>query len=149
MSSMPASRWWGLCVTFVVSVMLIGATALHAKDLCIDTDETTANPEFVAMNFTLPKPGKCRSFAGLYWPGDGVQKTSVQGVACTPSSGERVNFTLTVGHHNFDDRSVITFYTMGIRLPALQAHMFKRDQDSTDGVGFVGSAYVCKSSLFL
>ena len=84
----------------------------------------------------------------MRWTDGQYQTSSVQGVACTPSSGDRVNFTLVVGNHSFDNPSAISFYTAGVRLPDLSAHVFRRF-DNGDGMGFSGTAYVCKSSLFL
>lgn len=85
-----------LATISLAAAALLAGTAL-ARDLCIDDTGNGANPDYVFTKFRLPRPGTCRPFVGFVWPFGANEESSLQGVACAPSSGTIVNFTVTVG----------------------------------------------------
>jgi len=96
------------CVTrssslvLVATAVLLGATTVQAKDLCINSSEFGGNPEFRLFGLALPKAGRCRAVVGNQFADGGggagaFGRTALHGAACTPTSGTHVNLTLTVG----------------------------------------------------
>src|SRR5262245_32023847 len=83
--------------SLLAAAIVLGTNAVQAKDFCIEDPASFGNPDLIAMSFSVPKPGKCRAFVGVYWPGFSYDRNAIQGVACTPTSGAQVNFTITVG----------------------------------------------------
>ena len=140
------------CVaSLLAAAIVLGATAVQAKDFCIDEPNVGGNPELTLLRFTVPKPGKCRDFTGFYWPNTS-DRSALQGVACTPSAGAQVNFTITVGFaarlsNPVPDPGLVLFYTVALALPSLQGkfsqHNFTPDQSIRrigDAVGYPCSA---------
>jgi hypothetical protein len=123
------------------------------KDFCIDNSNTTGNPDFIVMQFKPLKPGKCDSFGGLLWLGDTFTRSALQGVACTPPMGDRVNLTMALGiapdlsgEVPFEGRD--TSYVAALALPSLQGRITSID---AAGGTLTGNAvgYACKSKEFL
>jgi hypothetical protein len=146
-SYLSVPGWLNFGASLLAALVLLGATTAQAKDFCIDTTEFGGNPEFIALSFKLPKAGKCRAFVGHRFAdfdgGAGAQGfTAIQGVACAPSSGDRVNFTLTVGEAIFGGGS-IDFYTVALSFPALQGNWFRRNPGDANGVGGNASGSEC------
>jgi hypothetical protein len=140
-------------VVFAAAVVLVSSTVGWARDFCIDDPETTGNPDFIVMQFKPPKPGKCDSFVGLYWPEGTFTRNSVQGVACTPPMGDRVNLTMTLGiapdlSGAIPFEGSVTSYVAALALPSLQGRI-----TSIDAVGGISTGnaagYACKSKEFL
>jgi len=121
--------------------VLLGASTVQAKDLCIDTTEFGGNPEFILVKFQPPRKGKCRAFVGYQFAdadgGTGAQdRTAVHGAACTPSSNDRVNFTLIAGEPGPPGAAGrIDLYVLVLSLPDLQGRWFRRNAGDTNGIG--------------
>ena len=140
--------------SLVAAAVLLGASAASAKDLCIDDPDTPGNPDYIANKFKVPKPGTCRAFVGLYWPDQLYLRSALQGVACAPTTGDVVNFTMTRGIppnlNGIGSTGDVTYVTMVLALPSLQgrysifvwgaAHL----QD-----GGIAVASKCDSKLFI
>jgi len=142
--------------SLVAAAVLLGANTAQAKDFCIDEPDVGGNPELVAMNFSMPKPGKCRTFGGVYWPGFSFDRNAIQGVACTPTSGTQVNFTITVGFaarlsDPVPDPGLVLVYTVALALPSLQGRLSEHNFTPDPAIRRIGNAvgYECKGKLFL
>lgn len=124
MSRPARSRSTRPLMRLVAAALLLGASAVSAKDLCIDDPSTPGNPDFIANKFKIPKPGTCRPFVGLYWPSLGYLDSALQGVACTPTAGDIANFTMTLGFppnlSGIGSPGQVTYVTMVLALPGLQ-----------------------------
>lgn len=140
-------------IAALVVPMLWSAGAAHAKDFCIDRPGITGNPEFVLFNYALPKPGKCKPFIGVYAPETDFAATTLQGVACTPASGDRVNFTMTLGYA--PDLSPGTAYgevffiTAVLDRSDLQGRVTEMNRYGTPHLTLDATGSACNSKLFL
>ncbi len=139
----------------VATLVLLGTSAVQAKDLCIDDPDSPGNPDLVAMNFSVPKPGKCRSFPGFYWPNSN-DRNALQGAACTPTSGTQVNFSITVGFaarlsNPVPDPGLVLFYTVALALPSLQGKLSQHNFTPDQSVRLIGNAvgYECRGKDLL
>src|SRR5262245_23562978 len=140
---------------FAVAVLL-GAGTAQAKDFCIEDPDSFGNPDLIAMNFSVPKPGKCRAFVGVYWPGFSFDRNALQGVACTPTSGTQVNFTITVGFaarlsNPVPDPGLMLFYTVALALPSLQGKLIQHNFTPDTATRLIGDAvgYECTAKIIL
>jgi len=144
------------CVaSLLAAAIVLGASAAQAKDFCIEDPDSPGNPDLVLVGFSVPKPGKCRSFPGFYWP-NAFDRNALQGAACTPRSGTQVNITITVGFaarlsNPVPDPGLVLFYTIALALPSLQGklsqHNFTPDQSQRLIANAVGYECSAKDSL--
>ncbi len=143
-----------LVATLGATVLLICASAASAIDFCIDTSQFAGNPEFRAFDLRLPKAGRCRSFVGhRFADADGGagahDRTTIQGVACTPSNGTRVDFTLVAGETNFAVFAFprVEFHTVALHLPDLVGDAFKQNDGGGGGDGYLAAGYYSSAAF--
>lgn len=154
MSRASHARVIRLLASLVLAVVLLGASAARAKDLCIDDPDAPGNPDYIANKFKLPKPGTCRPFVGLSWPYAAYLTSALQGVACVPTTGDVANFTMTLGFppnlNGIGSPGQVIFVTMVLSLPSLQGRystFLWGGAHFQDGGVAVASA--CDSKLFI
>jgi hypothetical protein len=145
-----------LIPSLVAAAVLLGAGAVHAKDFCIDDPAQPGNPELILMKFSVPKPGKCKVFGGVYWPGFSFDRTAIQGTACTPLSGTQVTFTITVGFaarlsNPVPDPGLVIFYTVALALPSLEGKLSQHNFTPDPAQRLLGDAvgYECTANIIL
>lgn len=148
----PRARLTSLLAVFVLG----GAGTASAKDFCIDIPNEGGNPELIAMSFAIPKPGKCRSFVGMYWPNAQYRRSAAPGAACTTSDGSVVNLTFTVGFSPSlpsanEDIGAVAFYTVKLALPSLQGRLSEiiHSTHPATSTRFDAVGYACKAKLFI
>lgn len=143
--------------SLVATLVLLGASAVQAKDFCIDDPNALGgNPDLILMGFTVPKPGKCRPLVGVYWAGLSFDKTAIHGSACTPTNGTQVNFTITVGFaarlsNPVPDPGLVLFYTVALALPSLQGKLSQHNFTPDQTIRTIGDAvgYACTAKIIL
>jgi hypothetical protein len=80
-------------LALALSVVLAGSAVAWAKDFCV----TSAGDTYAAKNFSLPKKGKCKPWAGQiikFAAGGTVPDNTQTGTVCTASSGGHVDLTI-------------------------------------------------------
>ena len=93
-------------VACFASLCLLAGTA-RAADFCI-TVVPTDSTKYVAKNFRIPGPGKCRSWNGVYLPSFAAVSVPT-GTACTSSDGTvlRINLVSSRATVAFNDYFVL------------------------------------------
>jgi hypothetical protein len=99
-------------LAFTLAIGVLGASAAHAGDLCIDYQGVGGTHTIVGKNLKVPKAGKCALLAG-FSTYQGSTRT-VTGPVCASSDGKHMTFGLTGVSGN-----MALYYSIDLPLPLL------------------------------
>jgi len=136
--------------SLVAALVLLGASAVQARDFCIDIPNVGGNPELIAMRFRVPRPGTCSPFAGLYWSDGQYVRSAAPGAACTPPDGSVMNFTFTVGFSPSlpsEPQQIlggVIFFTAKLAFPSLQGRLSESHHNPPATIESDAVGYACR-----